>query len=107
MVRKTIKLALFLSIYLIALWIGFRSGEMYNRMRNKVQVETIAIPTAQEPDDIFYVVEEHDYGAYKAVEFAQIYESHIFMRFLRNSNLKPLLGRRKIEIYNLKGDRIY
>lgn len=106
MVKKVRMAILFLVIYAFLFWIGFRSGEVYNRTKNKVQVEKIIVKETP-PDKLFYVLEERDYGTYKCVEFNEFYENQIIMKFFFNKKLRPLLKLRKLKIYNSKGDRIY
>lgn len=92
-----------LLVYVLALWIGFRSGEIYNRMKNKVQIEKIAVTSLTQPK-IFFVVEKKDNGD---VEFSKAGEEDVIIKFLYNEKLKPLLKRKDIEIYDSKGARIY
>jgi len=46
------RVVLFLAIYACLFWIGFKSGEIHNRMRNKLRIEIIPIvgePPARRP----------------------------------------------------------
>ena len=42
--KKIKKAVLILVFWAIVFWVGFRSGEVYNRMKTKIQVERILAP---------------------------------------------------------------
>ena len=106
MVKRIRMTILFLAIYALLFWIGFRSGEIYNRMKSKIQIEKIIVKEKSH-DKIFYVVEEKDYGAYKSTDFYEIPETHMFIRFFQSEKLRPLLKLRNMKIFDSEGNRIY
>lgn len=97
-----------LIIYLIVFWVGFRTGEIYNRMRFKAEVKKIEIPKPTEPRKKEYLVIEKIKNREKeVVHFRRVDESHVFIRMYKNNKLKKLLGLKDLQIYTFDGKRIY
>jgi len=94
------------SLYVLALWIGFRAGEIYVRSTTKIQVQKILVPEVN-AIEVYYVVEEVDYGTRKDWAFYTLDSNHAMIKCLFNEKLKPLLKLKKMQIYNAKGDRVY
>lgn len=103
--KNALKIIMFLIIYALIFWVGFRSGEIHNRMNNKLQLENV--PRQRNIDRRFYLVEKHDFGIYKSVSIEEISEDSVIMKFYFNRKLRPLLKNRKLKIYTPRGVRIY
>ena len=106
MSTKTRKIIMILALYAVALFIGFRTGEIYYRMRNKFKIEKVKLPYV----DIlkyYYIVETLPMNGYKEVNFIEVHEKDVRMKFFFNKKLRPLLKQRGIKIYTQAGDRIY
>ena len=101
--KRLKNLVILLLVYGLVFWLGFRSGEIYNRVKKGMQVEKIRIPT----ESSYYAVEEKDFGTYRTVDFYELGDTNVIIKFLFNENLKPLLKLRNIKIYDSKGERIY
>jgi hypothetical protein len=101
--NKTRKTLLFLLIYIIIFWLGFKSGEVHNRIKDPAKLSEIMPPRPA----IFYVVEKIDYGNYSRTQFSLIHPDNIIMHFLKNERLKPLLKLLDLQIYTEEGERIY
>ncbi|MDD5421821.1 MAG: hypothetical protein WC592_01205 [Candidatus Omnitrophota bacterium] len=103
--EKSIKrLIIFLLVYLVLFWIGFRSGEIYNRMKNKVAIERVIIP--QSPR-YYYIVENSTGNWGSTVTFSRVGEDDTILQFFFNEKLRPLLKLRDLKIYKNDGERIY
>lgn len=106
--KKIKGVILFLGAYLLVFWIGFKSGTIYLRTQNKVQVERIEIPAPPPPvSTLFYLVERRNYGSYSAVNVDEISADSVTMKMFKNEKLRPLLKLRDIEIYDVNGEKIY
>lgn len=107
MSKETRKIVILLIVYLIALWTGFRSGEIYNRMKNKIKIERVGIPCVKViPSKLFYIVEKRG-DADKDIVYTEIPETDIIMKLYFNEKLRPLLKSRNIQIYTKNGERLY
>lgn len=95
------KITLFLCIYALLFWIGFRSGEIHNRMKNKVVIEKIVYAEKEQPKlRTFYIVEVNS--------IAKVDENHVFIEVFLNEKLRYLLKKRPLlEIYDKDGARVY
>lgn len=109
MVEKMIRrIVVFLIIYGLIFLVGFRSGEIANRMKNKTKIETIPIPRPIGPvDRHFYTIERTDHGIFKELSFQEISESNTIMKFFFNKKLRPYLKMRDLKIFSSRGVRIY
>ncbi len=96
MIRRVI---LFLIVYGLIFWVGFRAGEISNRMRSFEKV-------VSQPQT-FFLIEKHDYGNYSIVTFDEVSEVHPIIKFFNNKNLKDLLKLRDLQIYKSNGERVY
>jgi hypothetical protein len=102
--KKTI--VYLVAFYLVFLWLGFRAGEMYARMKNKLTVEKITV--SEDPHtQMFYVVEKEKYGDHTNVKFSDVDSNDVLIKFLYNDKLKPLIKLRDVEIYDSEGERVY
>jgi hypothetical protein len=103
---KKIKKIIFLSLICIPVffWLGFRSGEIYNRMQKEVKNTQLLRPPALK---VFYIVEETEENGHTRVRFDQTNEQQLIMKFFYNKKLKPLLKLRNLKIYTPDGERIY
>ncbi len=107
MSKKAKDLISLIIISILLFWLGFRAGEMYNRIR-KMKIEKIAIPVpTPTPQKIFYIVEKVNYGAYSIVQFYPQKDDDPIIVFLYNEKLKHLLKLRDLQIYTFKGERVY
>ncbi len=104
--KRLKKVLLFALAYALLFLVGFKVGEASHRMKNKLQYEKIAITHERLPKR-YYIVETHDQGSYSNVTFAEVGDDDPVVKFLRNDKLKPLLKLRKLEIYDLEGERLY
>ena len=106
--KKYSRLALMLGVYIFLFWIGFKTGAVHTRMKNRINVETIKIPQIVKPEDkTYYIVERIDAVCHKDAVFTRTDERHPIIRFFLNKKLKPLLKLKDIEIFDDNGDRIY
>lgn len=104
---KTVKkVILILAFWALVFWVGFRSGEVYNRMKTKILVERILAP-AKPMVRSYYLVERHQYNGYSTVTFDEVGDQNAVMKFFFSKKLRPLLKLRDIKIYASKGGRIY
>jgi len=104
--KRIRQIILFLVIYGFLFLIGFKSGEAYHRMKNRLGFEKIDVTREAFPKR-YYIVETRDFGTYSDTTFNEVGDDDTVIRFYQNENLKPLLKLRKLSIYNLKGERIY
>lgn len=104
MAKEVRKIVWLLAVYIIIFWIGFRSGEIYNRIKNKVKIENVVIPVGMPEPRKFYIVETDRLGG---ISFADVDETDVRIKFFLNKNLKPLLKLRNLKIYTVRGERIY
>ena len=104
--KKIKKAVLILVFWAIVFWVGFRSGEVYNRMKTKIQVERILAPVVPKVR-AYYLVERRRYNGYSTVSFDQIGDQDAVIKFFLNKELRPLLKLRDLKIYTSKGGRIY
>ena len=100
------KIILLLAVYLLIFWVGFRMGEIHNRMKNRIKVEKIIIP-AQSEIKSYYVIEEASEANSGHVSFREVNGEDVMIKFLYNEKLKPLLKSRNLKIYTSEGDRVY
>lgn len=100
MVKKSRSLIFLLAAYVLIFFIGYRAGEINNRLKRGVNVQKVA------PEN-YYMVEEIDYGNYHRAEFYEINSTNLIMKFYNDPRLKPLLKLRNIKIYKNDGERIY
>lgn len=103
---KSIKAVMLLGIYILLFWVGFRSGEIYNRMRNKLKIEKVVIHQLP-PEKLYYIVETYYNKGYKETGFEMATDNDVRIKFFLNKKMRPLLRLRDIKIYTQKGDRIY
>lgn len=103
MEKKDRGLALFLALYVLIFVVGFRSGEIYNRMKRGYKAEKVVVPAS----DVYYVVEERDCGAGRYTDVRECGSGDPLIQFLHNEKLKPILEQKKVRIYKSDGDRIY
>ena len=103
MEKKVRNVVLLLALYVLIFIVGFRAGEIYNRMKRGFKAEKVVVPIS----DIYYVVEDRDYGTYRYTDFRECGSGDPLIQFLYNENLKPILGEKKLRIYKSSGDRIY
>lgn len=106
-----------LVIYLVMFWIGFRSGEIYNRAKageiyNLIRAEEIyKRAKAKEMEanlkNTYFIIEKQKAGNYESVNFYEAEESHPIIKIFRNEKLKDLLKQGNIQIYTSDGKRIY
>ena len=104
MAAKAKSVIILLAVYVLIFWVGFRAGEIYNRVEKGFRLERIAVPVQNV--DAYYIVEERG----SAVEFTKCAVSdtnNAIMDIYNNEKLRPLLKLKKIQIYDSKGDRIY
>ena len=106
---KKIKTALLLlAVYLLVFWVGFKSGTVFQRMQNKMQVEKVEIATPPNLSArLFYVVEKIDYGSYSRETVEEVNADNPIIRICTNEKLRPLLKSRDVKIYNGDGERVY
>lgn len=103
---KKIKIAiLLLAVYLLIFWIGFKSGVLYLRMHNKVQLERVEIPGPILAG--YIVVEKPKADNYTYDSMRLVDENNVFIKVFMNEKLRPLLKRFDVEIYKETGERIY
>lgn len=105
MSKKTRTVILFLIGYTIALLVGFRSGEVYNRMKNRVMVEKVEMPA--EPTRVvnrYYAVE---ISRGNDASYSEFSENDVLIKIFNNEKLRPLLKLKNIQIYNKDGERLY
>jgi len=108
--KKARTIITLLLVYVLMFWIGFRSGEIYSRSKKKLEVVIVPRPLPPLPPSLirtFYVVEKQDYGKYSQVNFSEINEKDITIKFFLDKRLRPLLKMRNLKIYTSKGGRIY
>lgn len=113
MAKRIRRVALFLVIYAVLFWIGFRTGEMCSMGKERVRVQEIVEYIMNEKktkDELrgkvsYYVVYEDEKGVIS--DFSEVPENNIFIKLFFNEKLKHLLKARKIQIYNSNGDRLY
>ena len=106
--KKAKALILFFGAYLLVFWIGFKSGTIYLRMQNKLQVEMIDIARPPSSPLTYYIVEKRDFGSYSNVIFQEVGEDDIIMKMFMNEKTRPLLKYRDIKIYNrTTGEQLY
>ena len=104
MAAKAKSVIILLAVYLLIFWVGFRSGEIYNRIKKGFRLERIVVPV--EKRDVFYIVEQRD----STVDFTKCDIAdgkNVIMDLYNNEKLRPLLKLKKLQIYDSKGDRIY
>lgn len=107
MENKKRNIVIFIGAYLLVFWVGFNSGSIYSRMHKTMKFEQVELAKAVTPPAVYYVLENKDYGNYKAVTFNEIYENDILIKMLKNEKLKPLLKERDMSIYDAEGNKIY
>lgn len=108
--KKIRRIGLFLAAYVFMFWVGFRSGEIHNRIYKKDMdkvLSEISPIIAPRPMRNFYIVERQYYDNYSKTIFEFVNESDTRIRLFLNRRLRSLLKQRKIKIYTLKGVRIY
>lgn len=103
MEKKVRSVVLFLAVYVLIFMVGFRSGEIYNRMKKGYKAEKVVVPVS----DVYYVIEERDYGTYRYTDIRECGSSDPLIQFLYNEKLKPILEQKKVRIYKSNGDRVY
>ncbi len=103
MEKKVRNVALFLALYVLIFIVGFRSGEIYNRMKKGYKAEKVVVPIL----DVYYVVEERDYGTGRYTDVRTCGDGDPLIQILYNEKLKPILEEKKVRIYKSNGDRIY
>lgn len=105
--KKTKAIILFLGAYMLVFWIGFKSGTIYLRMKNRVQVEKVVTVVPPAPPQ-FYIVEKRDYGSYSAVTYESGDEgNNTIIQMFMNEKVRPLLKSRNIKIYKSTGEQVY
>lgn len=104
METKQKRIALFLVIYIVLLWVGFKSGVVYTRMRNKLAVEKVYVPNAPKTE-IYYVVSLNK--ANEVISYDEVDENSTVMKIYFNNELRPILKGSNIVIYDSKGNKIY
>lgn len=106
--KKTQAVILFLGAYLLVFWVGFKSGSIYLRMKNKIEVEKIQLPGNIVPPTIYCIVEKHNYGNFSTVSFQEASRQDTIMKIFFNEKLRHLLKLRDIKIYNQDtGEQVY
>lgn len=105
MPEKRKKALIFILIYGLIFILGFKSGEISNRIKNKLKLEQI--PVSTQTNRIFYVTEKLDFGTYKETRFYELGENDILIKMFMNKTTRPLLKKRDLEIYDTKGERLY
>jgi hypothetical protein len=107
MSEKTKRVILFLIFYALIFWIGFRSGEIYNRMRKAV-FEKVQIPEPfSEKVRLFYIIEERGRGNSSYLNYDIGMRTHPIMQYFFNSRMRPFLKKGKVWIYTARGERIF
>ena len=114
MSEKTKRVMMFLAVYILIFWIGFKSGGIYQASKiritafntGKTQAATLDLPDVRENRE-YYIVEKFNYGTYTVVDFTESGKGHVIMKIFFNEKLRPLLKLRDIEIYTDTGDRLY
>ena len=102
--RKMVVIAI--AAYLVMLAIGFRAGQIYQRMKHTINIEKVVLPEAPVVES-FYIVEKKNYGTYENVEIYEAYNTHPYLKMIRNEKLRKLLEGRDLQIYTSDGQRIY
>jgi hypothetical protein len=101
--NKRRQVILFIIAYALVFVVGFRAGEIYNRMKRGYKAEGIVVPV----QGSYYVVEERDYGTYRYTDIFECGTDHVLIKCLLTEKLKPLLKSKNIQIYDMNGDRVY
>ena len=106
---KIRKVLLLLLVYALIFWIGFRIGEINNRVKRGFQVrdpEAIVVNDSR-TQDYYYLVEDMDYGTYKYTNISEVAGNNAIIKFLYNEKLKPLLKKKNLKIYSASGEELY
>lgn len=100
--EKARRAILFLSVCVLVFWVSFRAGEIYSRMKAKTEVRIIEMP--QEIYRKYFIVRKYPNGE-TGLEYVD--QSHVYIRFFRNKNIRRFLKKLNIRIYTIRGIRIY
>ena len=103
MEKKARSAVLVIVLYVVIFIVGFRAGEIYNRMKKGYKAEKVVVPVS----DVYYVVEERDYGTYRYTDVRACGDGDPLIQILYNAKLKPILEEKKVRIYKSNGDRVY
>lgn len=104
METKQKRIALFLVIYIVLLWVGFKSGTVYARMRNKLAVEKVYVPSVPKTE-IYYIVSLNKMN--EVISYDEVDENSTVMKIYFNNELRPILKGSNIVIYDWKGNKLY
>ena len=103
MEKKVRSVVLVLVLYVVIFIVGFRTGEIYNRLKKGYKAEKVVVPIS----DVYYVVEDRDYGTYRYTDVRACGDGDPLIQLLNNKKLKPILEQKKVQIYKSNGDRVY
>ena len=108
MSEKIRRVIIFFIVYGLIFWIGFKTGVIQNRMKNKVIIEKMLIKQEEVAENpAYYIVEKYNYGTYSQVAFRLETENDLTIKIFLNEKLKPLLKLRDIQIYTTEGEQVY
>lgn len=106
MIKKMVKRSIiFLLLYLLVFWIGFRAGEIRRQAINNKLKATI---TLRKPMRTFFVVERRYVGeGHYFMYLDKVIEDNTIIQYFLNKRMRHFLKDRNMRIYSSRGVRIY